>query len=153
MTDMRRKDRALSEEEAQALLDRTEYGVLSTVGGDGRPYGVPLNYCVIGRAVYFHCAVEGQKLEHLKNNRAVSFCVVGDTHLIPEKFSTRYESAIVTGEAEEVFGSVKQAALEGLIRKYSPSRFEEGLAYIARAQSQTRVFRITISRLTGKARK
>jgi len=43
MTDMRRKDRALSEEEAQALLDRTEYGVLSTVGGDGRPYGVPLN--------------------------------------------------------------------------------------------------------------
>ena len=41
--EMRRKDREISEEEACQLLATGEYGVLSTVGSDGEPYGVPLS--------------------------------------------------------------------------------------------------------------
>ena len=39
MVAMRRKDRQVSDEEAMAYLKAAEYGVLSTVGPDGEPYG------------------------------------------------------------------------------------------------------------------
>ena len=62
MTELRRKDRATTEEEAIALLSNAEYGVLSTVTENGKPYGVPLNFCIIDHGIYFHCAVEDRKL-------------------------------------------------------------------------------------------
>jgi len=38
MKELRRKDRAITEEEAVALLNKAEYGVLSTVTENGKPY-------------------------------------------------------------------------------------------------------------------
>lgn len=83
MKELRRKDRALTDEEAIALLNRAEYGVLSTVNENGKPYGVPLNFCVIDQYIYFHCAVEGQKIDNFKKDKSVSFCAVGNTELLP----------------------------------------------------------------------
>ncbi|MBW1982208.1 MAG: pyridoxamine 5'-phosphate oxidase family protein [Deltaproteobacteria bacterium] len=153
MKKMRRKDRAITEEEARALLEKAEYGVLSTVSENGRPYGVPLNFCLIDGCIYFHCAFVGQKIDNINHNKFVSFCVVGNTEILPDKFATRYESAIVSGEVEEVFDVNKQLALEGLLRKYSPEFFDKGLKYIEDLKDKTRVFKITINKLTGKARK
>lgn len=42
--DIRRSDRAQSESTAVEILKKGSYGVLSTVGADGYPYGVPVNY-------------------------------------------------------------------------------------------------------------
>jgi len=150
---MRRKDRALTSEETFTLLTHAEYGVLSTVSEKGKPYGVPLNFCIIDHCVYFHCATEGQKLDNISQNRSVSFCAVGNTKILPAKFGTLYESVIVSGVAEEVFDAPKQKALEGLIHKYSPDFIEKGIKYIKSDYSKTRVFKITIDTLTGKARK
>ena len=52
MNELRRKDRAIAEEESIELLNKADYGVLSTVSKDGKPYGIPLNFCIIeiGRA-------------------------------------------------------------------------------------------------------
>ena len=44
MNNLRRKDRGISHQEAVELLDKVEYGVLSTVDKNGQPYGVPLSY-------------------------------------------------------------------------------------------------------------
>ena len=38
---MRRKDRETTEERAYEILKNGEYGILSTIGEDGYPYGVP----------------------------------------------------------------------------------------------------------------
>lgn len=76
---MRRADRAMDLEDAAALLSQGTYGVLSTVGGDGKPYAVPLSYIFRNGAIYFHCATEGRKLDNLAANSAVSFCVIGQT--------------------------------------------------------------------------
>ncbi|MEN8198958.1 MAG: pyridoxamine 5'-phosphate oxidase family protein [Thermodesulfobacteriota bacterium] len=150
---MRRKDRALPEQEAASLLDSAEYGLLSTVAADGRPYGVPLNYCVIERCVYFHCAGEGHKIDNIENNQSVSFCVVGETEVQPDKFATNYESVILAGEVAEVFDHEKQVGLEGLLHKYSPGFLEKGKKYIDAMASKTRVFKITATQLSGKSRK
>lgn len=117
MRGVRRKDRVIPDEEAWDLLRRAEYGVLSTVSEDGRPYGVPLNYCVAEDSIYIHSALEGRKIENLEHGASqgasVSFCVVGDTEVMPEKFGTKYESVIVAGRVEEVFGTGKRVALPG----------------------------------------
>ncbi len=153
MKELRRKDRAIKEEEAIAILNKAEYGVLSTVAENGEPYGVPLNFCSINHCIYFHCAVEGQKLDNIKQNRSVSFCAVGNTEVLPDKFGTKYESVIVSGEAEEVFDMNKQLALEGILHKYSPEFIDKGIKYIEDLKEKTRVFKITINKLTGKARR
>jgi nitroimidazol reductase NimA-like FMN-containing flavoprotein (pyridoxamine 5'-phosphate oxidase superfamily) len=153
MKELRRKDRAITEEEAIALLNKAEYGVLSTVTENGEPYGVPLNFCVIDHCIYFHCAVEGRKIDNIKQNKSVSFCAVGNTEILPDKFGTKYESVIVSGEVEEVFDMNKQLVLEGLLHKYSPEFIDKGIKYIEDLKEKTRVFKITINKLTGKARK
>ena len=153
MKELRRKDRAITKDEAIALLNRAEYGVLSTVTENGKPYGVPLNFCMIDRCIYFHCAVEGQKIDNIKKNKSVSFCAVGNTEILPKKFGMIYESVIVSGEVEEVFDMNKQIAMEGMLHKYSPDYFDKGIKYIEGLKEKTRVFKITINTLTGKARR
>ncbi len=151
MKKLRKANRAVSEEKAMKMLKEAEYGVLSTADDNGQPYGVPLNFCVIDYCLYFHCAVEGHKIDNIRHNTSVSFCVVGKSEIIPKKFSSKYASVIVFGKAEEVFAAEKQTGLEGLLRKYSPDFFDSGLKYIEGSEKKTRVFRICIDRLTGKA--
>jgi len=151
MRELRRKDRAIPHEEAIAILNKAEYGVLSTISEDGEPYGVPLNFCIIDKCIYFHCAVEGQKIDNITQNKSVSFCAVGDTKILAAEFGTKYESVIVSGEVEEVLDMNKQIALEGLLHKYSPEFFANGMEYIESVRGKTRVFRISINTLTGKA--
>jgi uncharacterized protein len=153
MRELRRKDRAVTNDEAIAILNQAEYGVLSTVAPDGKPYGVPLNFCIIGNCIYFHCASEGQKIDNIEKNKSVSFCAVGDTEVLPDKFGTKYESAIASGEVEEIFDDDKQIALEGLLKKYSSNYFEKGLEYIEILKAKTRVFKICIIHVSGKARR
>jgi len=150
---MRRKDRMLTHSETRSILENGEYGVLSTLSAAGEPYGVPLNYCVINGGIYFHCAVEGKKITNIQSHPEISFCVVGKTEVLPDKFATRYESCIVQGRASEAFGEEKQTALEGLIRKYSRDFIPAGLEYIEKFKNETRVFKITIECISGKGRK
>lgn len=151
--ELRRTERGVSEAEARELLARGEYGILSTCGPDGQPYGIPLSYCVLDDAIYFHCAIEGHKLENLAAESRVSFCVVGETEVLPEQFVTRYESVVVSGRAVEVFAEEKQQALEGILAKYAGGFPGKGLDYIEAAGERVRVFRIGIDSLCGKARR
>jgi len=151
--ELRRKERALTEPEANDILERGEYGILSTCGPDGGPYGIPLSYCLGDDAIYFHCAVEGHKLDDIAADSRVSFCVVGKTEVLPDQFATRYESVVVSGRATEVFDEEKQRALEGLLTKYSPAFHASGLDYIEAKRELTRVFKVKREAICGKARR
>ncbi|MDD2898031.1 MAG: pyridoxamine 5'-phosphate oxidase family protein [Desulfuromonadaceae bacterium] len=150
---MRRKDREISELEAVELLDKSEYGVLSTVDTNGQPYGVPLSYVYKDNAIYFHCAVDGQKLDNIANNSKVSFCVTGKTTVLPETFGTLYESAVVFGVAREVHSEERHQALVWLLEKYCSDFIAGGLQYIESKDKITKVIKIEISQVSGKARR
>ena len=150
---MRRKDRLITESEAYSILEKGEFGLLSTSSQSNEPYGVPLNYCLIDGCIYFHCAPDGRKINHIAENPKVSFCVVGNTALLPDLFSTKFESCIVQGHAVESFGEEKQKALEGLIHKYSAGFIPEGLEYIEKHKAKTKLFKISIVSISGKARR
>ena len=102
MRKIRRKDREIETNDAINLLTKCEYGVLSTVGNDGQPYGVPLNYVYKDNCIYFHSARGGHKIENIENNSKVSFCAIGYTNVLPSKFGTEYESVVAFGNASEV---------------------------------------------------
>jgi nitroimidazol reductase NimA-like FMN-containing flavoprotein (pyridoxamine 5'-phosphate oxidase superfamily) len=151
---LRREDRRLDDAEAMALLKRGEFGMLSTVDAHNHPYGIPVNFVVMEEKIYFHCATEGHKLENITGNPTVSFCVVGHTELMPEKFATRYESVVVSGEARTVDDPVqKKNALRALVVKYSPDHIAAGELYIDKLIDKAAVVEITIANLSGKARR
>lgn len=150
---MRREDRAIGVEEARSLLETAEYGILSMASTDGVPYGIPLNFSLVGDSIYFHCAPEGKKIDLLASNPRFSFCVVGWTQVLSEKFATRYESVIATGHVEELSAEEKHSGLVSLVQKYSPGYRDEGLEYIGKLIDKTKVFRLCVESITGKARK
>ncbi len=148
--EMRRKDRKTDNEEALRILESGEYGILSTSGSNGYAYGVPLSYACSNGCIYFHCAVEGHKLDNIAHNNRVSFCVVGATEVLPENFSTKYESVIVFGKASVVDGEEKREALMTILNKYSPQFLEKGIKYINADAVKTKVVKIEIEHITGK---
>jgi uncharacterized protein len=149
---MRRHDRESGIEAAKKILASAEYGVLSMSSRDGAPHGVPLNFAFAEDGIFFHCAQEGAKIDLISENPKVSFCAVGGTEVQPAQFATKYESVIVTGRVEELFAEDKHRGLVLLLQKYSADHMKEGLEYIARDIDLTKVFRIRIESITGKAR-
>ena len=150
---MRRKDRELTIEKTKEILTDGNYGILSTVGEDAFPYGVPLSYVYENEQILFHCVKEtGKKLDGMRYNEKVCFTVVGATKVLPDKFATNYESVIVQGRVKFLTGKEKYDALYALVKKYSPEYLDEGRAYIEKATDAVDVGAIIIESMTGKAR-
>lgn len=150
---MRRPEKAMPDGEAHILLAEGEFGVISSVDRHGQPYGVPVNYCLVDDGIYFHCALAGRKIDNFADNPKVSFCVVENNRLIPQKFTTEYDSVMVFGLISEVFSHEKQTALKALIKKYSGDFWQQGFKYIEAKSHKTRVFKISINQITGKSSK
>lgn len=153
-TPMRRSDRQLDEQQAMQLLAAGEYGVLATVGEEGTPHGVPLNYVLADGAVWFHCALQGKKLENMRRHPKVCFTVVGKTQPVYAKnFTTLFESAILYGTASEVVPEQdKIKILRLLCEKYLPEHMEE-FPGAMRSLPVTGIWKISIDHLTGKAKR
>lgn len=151
---VRRQDRLLDENAARLLLQDGEYGVLSMQSENGGGYGIPVNYVWDGNhAVYIHCAPEGRKLGCIATCNRVSFCVVGDTKVVPDKFTTSYESIVLdclayTGLACEE----RMKALELLLDKYSPEDKADGMKYAEKSFHRTDVIRLDILECSGKTK-
>jgi nitroimidazol reductase NimA-like FMN-containing flavoprotein (pyridoxamine 5'-phosphate oxidase superfamily) len=147
---MRRSDKALPNVALVKILQEGEYGILSTVSADGQPYGVPLNYSLQNNKLYFHCALEGHKLDNILANEKVSFCVVGNSKVVPVDFTSEFASVIVTGTAEVIYAEEKYEALISLIEKYCSEFVEEGRRYIKKLDGETAAVAIRIESMTGK---
>ena len=101
--EMRRKDRMLNEDQTLDILNRSEYGILSTIGVDNVPYGVPMNFVYEDGVIYFHCAkAVGYKVSNIIHNSNACFTVINDVCLQPKTFSTKYSSAVVFGKVSIV---------------------------------------------------
>lgn len=152
MRELIRKDKKIeSQKEIENLLSNGEYGVLSTSDKNSIPYGVPINYVYKNNIIYFHCAEKGHKLDNIKENQEVSFCIVGKTKILPEKFSTEYESVIIRGKAFEALEAEGKHALLYLVKKYSPEFVEKGRKRIDTQKKGPKVMGIQIEEICGKA--
>lgn len=153
MEKMRKSDRQMSDEKATKVLSEAVYGILSTVGEDGYPYGIPVNFALVNNILYFHCATEGKKLRNIEYNPKVSFVAVGENKVLAEQFSMHYESVMAFGKASEVIDvEEKVQVLMLLVNKYSKAFEMPGEAYARRAVDKTRIYQMEIEHMSGKER-
>ena len=149
---MRRQDKFMPVEECMEMLKDAEYGTLTTVGEDGVPYATPINFVYINDALYFHCAKEGHKIDNIKYNDKVCFNVVDSVELMPEKFATKFRSAMVFGKIEIIEDAEeKRMGISAIAEKFSPDYHDEGVKYIDSAFDDIHMLKLTIDRITGKA--
>lgn len=152
--EVRRKDRMLDNDASRELLEKGEYGILSMCTPEGYGYGIPLNYILEGDSLYFHGAPEGYKLDVIRANGRVSFCVVGDTQVIPDKFTTNYASVLVFGHITIVEEDEERLhALRLLVGKYSADFQDISEKYIAGSFGRTAILRLDIEHLSGKTKR
>lgn len=150
--EMRRKKQMLPPAETEQILKSHTSGVLGVSGDDGYPYTVPLSYTYHEGRLFFHCAREGHKLDGIRRNEKVSFCIIDQDEVIPAKFATHYRSVIAFGRARILeTDAERRAALESLVEKYSPAFHAEGQAEIERDWERVVLVEMCIEHLTGKS--
>ena len=152
MREMRRKKQQLTDEQAEKVILRNTYGVLSLSDAEGQPYGVPLNYVYNDGCFYFHCALDGHKMDVIKANGKASLCIVDRGTVIPETFSTDYISVIAFGSVEMIVEEEeKMRTLRLLTEALGDPDHAKQEREIASAFSRVAMIRFKADRITGKA--
>lgn len=154
---MRKESRAMSAEWAQEVMDNAPYVTVSMVRSDGTGYGVPLSVVRNGENVYyFHCALEGDKLDAIRSNPKV--CLSAVSRCKPTvgpkdgSFTLEFKSAIGFGIAELVTNEQEKiTALRAICQRFLPGNMDNFEPSIARSLGRTAVVRITLTEpLSGK---
>lgn len=101
---------------------------------------------------FFTFANAGHKMDGIKNNAKVSFCVIKTDDVNRETFTTHFRSVIVFGRARILTqDSEKKYALECLVEKYSPAYVQAGQSEIEREWKLVTAAEVRIEHMTGKA--
>lgn len=96
---MRRSKQQLSYEECCRVLREAPRGVLSVLGEDGYPYGLPINHWWDDETahIYFHGARVGHKIDAIKACDKVSFCTHDEGFREEGDWALNISSVIVFG--------------------------------------------------------
>ena len=147
-----RSRQALTREESVAILQRQKRGVLSLVGDEGWPYGVPLNhwYCPEDGKLYFHGGMHGHRIDAMRAEPRASYCVLDDGTQDESDWSLWFQSVIVFGRLEIVEDG--ERAME-IARKLS-LHFTDDVEYIdweiRNAGARTLCFALSPEHISGK---
>ncbi len=100
---MRRKDKEITDpRKIKAVLKKAQIIHLGLLEGD-RPYVVPLNFGYAENTIYFHCAMEGKKIDLINCNNTVCFQTEIDVRVLnadqAPDCTTYYKSVIGYGKA------------------------------------------------------
>ncbi len=142
---------------ALEVMDKSPYITVSMSDEDGKPYAVPLSLARVGEATfYFHCAMEGKKLDILKKNPAVCLTAVATCKPTvgpkDNSFTLEFKSASANGVAELVTDEAEKIrAMRAICERFLPKHMDAFDASIARSLCRTAVVRIQLTEPpTGK---
>lgn len=97
-----RKNQQISDEECVDILINETRGVLSVIGDNDYPYGIPMNhwYNAEDGCIYFHCGRIGHKIDSIKKHSKVSYCVYDQGYKEKNDWAFNVKSVIVFGKVE-----------------------------------------------------
>ena len=157
---MRKSDREITE--PLALVDLIGRCQVCQVAfrTDAAPYIVPMSFGYAGDEqgglrLFFHCALEGRKLDLLRADPVVGFAMVLVHNLKvanrPCGYSQEYESIvgegiirIITDENERIF------ALSKLMEHYGAAGLSQASDYNAKALALTCTLELSVTAISGK---
>ena len=150
--DLVRKNKALTKEECEYVLTTETRGVLSVLGDDDYPYGMPMNhyYDPAEGNLYFHCGNIGHRLEALQKHDKVSFCVFDKGYINEGEWAYNVKSVIVFGKIEFV---QDEKTMIDIVTKLS-YKFIQDDAYIQKEIEQgahrTLLMKLNVEHMCGK---
>ena len=149
---MVRKKQAISREECIEILKKEPRGILSVLGDEGYPYGMPLNhwYCEEDGRLYFHSGKQGHKIDAIRKHEKVSFCVHDQGFRREGEWALNIRSVIVFGRVQII--EDHERALD-ICRRLS-YKYTSDTAYIEKeieaAGAAVLVFELIPEHMTGK---
>ncbi len=150
--DLTRKQKQLSNEECIKILKEETRGVLSVLGDDDYPYGMPMNhwYNEDDGKIYFHCGKVGHRLDALKKHDKVSFCTYDKGYRGEGEWAWNVKSVIVFGRMEIIDD---QEQIADITRKLS-YKFTQDEEYIEKeiknSGPATLLLQLTPEHICGK---
>ena len=142
----------LTDDACVDILRREVRGVLSVMGDDGYPYGLPINhyYCPEDGKLYFHSGKTGHKIDAIRRCNKASFCVYDQGFRKPGEWALNIRSVIVFGRIEII---EDQEKIYEIARRLS-RKFTEDEEYIQReilrSGPVTLMFALNPEYMTGK---
>ena len=148
---MRRIKQQFSNEECIEILKNEKRGVLSLLGDDGYPYGIPLSHFYDERdgKIYFHGAKEGHKIDAIKNCSKASFCVYDKGYANEGEWALNFKCVIAFGKISFI-SDIKKAneICAKLVEKFTGQKPLD--SEIQEPVSRVLCFEFTIEHMTGK---
>lgn len=153
---IRRADRAMSDEHVRQMLTQGYSGRLATVSDDGYPYCIPLLYLWTDGEVHLHTtSARGHLRANIERDQRVCFEVddhegVFDYGRFECDSGLAYRSLCLFGRIRIVDDrNAKQRFCEALMEKYGQPETKRPKGFFPRLDAIT-VYAITVERMTGK---
>lgn len=151
--EMVRKNRQLSKEACISLLREEKRGVLSVLGDDGYPYGMPMNHYYHDEdgCLYFHCGrQQSHRTDALTRCGKASFCVFDQGYRREGEWALNVKSVIVFGRVEIIGDAGRIADISAKLSR----KFTDDEAYIRaeieRSGKRTLLLKLTPEHICGK---
>ena len=150
--EMRRFKQQISNEACIQILKEQPRGVLSVLGDDDYPYGIPMDhwYCEENGKLYFHCAKTGHKLDAIRKHDKVSYCVYDQGFRKEGDWALNIRSLVIFGRMSLVEDEGKKKEIcTNLVRKFTDD--EEYLRKeLTNAFPRVNCLELRIEHMTGK---
>ncbi len=150
--EMMRKKQQLPMEECKEILKKELRGVLSVLGDDDYPYGMPINhyYNEEDGRLYFHGGKKGHKIDAMRKHDKASFCVYDEGFRREGEWALNIHYVIVFGRIEFVEDEEKMMAIaRKLSHKFTYD--EEYIEHeIKKSGPGTLMFALVPEHITGK---
>ena len=150
--EMMRIKQQLPKEDCIEILKKEPRGVLSVLGDDGYPYGMPINqyYCEEDGKIYFHSGKKGHKVDAIKRYDKASFCVYDQGFRREGEWALNIRSVIVFGRIEIIEDTEKVYEISRRLSR----KFTDDEAYIeheiVKSGPRTLMFALVPEHMTGK---
>ena len=150
--EMRRFKQQITPEECIEVLKNEPRGVLSVLGDDDYPYGLPVSHYYDEETgnIYFHCAAVGHKIDAIAKHDKVSFCVMDKGYRKEGDWALNIKSVIAFGRAKLLEDRARVHEVCGMLtRKFTddPEYLEKELRING---DRVQVVEITVEHMTGK---
>ena len=152
--EMRRFKQQISDEECIRILKEQPRGVLSMLGDNGYPYGIPLDhwYSEADNKLYFHCAKIGHKIDAVTACDKVSYCVMDEGYRKDGEWALNINSVVIFGRmrvVDDTEDELKRKIAVGLCQKFTDDEafLQKELTH---AMSRAAFLELTPEHMTGK---
>lgn len=150
--EMRRYKQQITTEDCIRILKAQPRGILSVIGDNGYPYGIPLDhwYSESENKLYFHCAKVGHKIDAINACDKVSYCVMDEGYRKPGEWALNINSVVVFGRMRIVEDEAKKREIcTNLVQKFTDDEayLEKGLRV---AFPRVNCLELEIEHMTGK---